>query len=236
MIGLLGIELIFLALLTMLDRHLTRRMHLPASRLQGGIIAGMLLAGALLLGVDAAHAGEVRIPSESVRYRLQLERIAGERWGLDAPVARVAAQLQQESGWDPSARSIYAQGLAQFTPKTAQWLPEVCPQVGPPDPWDAGWSLRAVVCYDAWLLQRAPGATACDRWAMTLSAYNGGERMRDRERSLAADATRWFGHTEQQRVRSPAAWRENRGYVQRILRVLEPAYLEAGWPGRAVCT
>lgn len=199
-----------------------------------------LLGGAcLVLASRTSFAADtVRIPAESVRYRLQLERAAGAQWGLDAPVARIAAQLQQESGWDPRAESIYAQGLAQFTPKTAAWLPSVCPQVGAPDPWDVQWSVRAVVCYDAWLHARARGATACDRWAMTLSAYNGGELARDREVALAQRAHEppvWFGLTERVRSRSEAAWRENRGYVRRILLVLEPAYLAADWPGTRVC-
>lgn len=200
------------------------------------VCALVLLGCALCMPV---HAAAVTIPADSVRYRVQLERVAGAQFGMDAPVARIAAQLHQESGWRPSARSPYAQGLAQFTPATAAWLPQICPEVGTPDPWDAGWSIRAVVCYDAWLHGRAPGATACDRWAMTLSAYNGGESARDRETRMAYEARDhpviWFGQVERQRSRSAAAWRENRNYVSRILLTLEPAYLDAGWPGSAVC-
>lgn len=200
-------------------------------------LAAMMLAIAVVPFV--AHAADVEIPADSVRYRIALERAAGDAWGLDAPVARIAAQLHQESGWNPKARSTYAQGLAQFTPPTAAWLPTVCPEVGPPDPWSAGWSIRAIVCYDAWLLGRAPGTTPCDRWAMTLSAYNGGEAARERERRLAyqarADPARWFGQVARFRSRSDAAWRENRDYVRRVLLVLEPAYLDAGWPGSEVC-
>ena len=188
---------------------------------------------------DASAALAVRIPTTSLQYRLTLEQAAGERFGLDAPVARLAAQLQQESGWNPKAHSAYAEGLAQFTPPTAAWLPQICPSVGKPDPWDAGWSIRAQVCYDAWLHARAPGADACQRWAMTFSAYNGGETMRDRERAASHAAGKnpdwWFGETEAFRVRGTAAWAENRSYVRRILLVLEPAYLQAGWPGKAVC-
>jgi len=196
---------------------------------------GMLLAVAAHL----CHAQQVRIPTDSVRYRMQLERAAGERWGLNAPTARIAAQIQQESGWNPSARSIYAQGLSQFTPSTAHWLPTICPQIGAPDPWDADWTIRAVVCYDGWLHDRAPGATPCDRWALTLSAYNGGEGARDREIALAYHARDeppvWFSQVARFKSRSDAAWRENRDYVRRILLVLEPAYLAADWPGSRVC-
>lgn len=203
----------------------------------------VLLIGACLIlacrPVVAATAATVRIPEASVRYRLQLERAAGEQWGLQAPVARLAAQLHQESAWNPRARSPYAQGLAQFTPATARWLPSVCPAVGAPDPWSPTWSMRAVACFDAWLYRRAPGATPCDRWAMTLSAYNGGEGARDREIRLAYHARDeppvWFDQVARFKSRSDAAWRENREYVRHILLVLEPVYLAADWPGTRVC-
>ncbi|HEY4145184.1 transglycosylase SLT domain-containing protein [Pinirhizobacter sp.] len=204
----------------------------------------MACASVFLLGVSICPAADmpasVRIPSDSVRYRMQLERAAGERFGIDAPVARLAGQLHQESGWNPSARSAYAQGLAQFTPPTAAWIPEICPDLGDPDPWDSAWSLRAIACYDHWLHERATGATECDRWAMTLSAYNGGEGARDRERRKAYEARddplRWFGQVERYQSRGAAAWRENRTYVRRILLTLEPAYASAGWPGKVACT
>jgi soluble lytic murein transglycosylase-like protein len=208
------------------------------------IVLSLLVLGFFVLLSIAitppAHASDVSIPTDSVRYRVQLERVAGAQFGIDAPVARIAAQLHQESGWRPKAHSAYAQGLAQFTPTTAAWLPQVCPSVGAADPWDASWSIRAAVCYDAWLYDRTHGTTTCDRWAMTLSAYNGGETARDREIHMAYEArddpARWFGQVERQRSRGAAAWSENRSYVRRILLILEPAYFAAGWPGTVACT
>lgn len=186
------------------------------------------------------HSVKVRIPQASALYQLQLEREAASRFGLEAPVALIAAQIHAESTWRITAQSPYAQGLAQFTPPTARWLPEVCPEVGAPDPWDANWSIRAIVCYDAWLHARnAAGRDNCERWAFALSSYNGGEVMLRREQRLAekgkADPTRWFENTERFRARAKWAWDENRTYVVRILKVLEPAYRGAGWPGSATC-
>jgi len=182
---------------------------------------------------------QVRIPPASATYRIRLEREAGALFGLKAPIARFAGQIHTESGWEPEAESPYAQGLSQFTPATARWLPDVCPSVGEPDPWDPNWSIRAMVCYDHYLWSRAPGATACDRWAFALSAYNGGEGWTRRDRTLAsakgADSARWFGHVELHTSRARWARDENRAYVRRILLVLEPAYIAAGWPGVAVC-
>lgn len=203
-------------------------------------LALMLAATLGLIGqACAASAAAVRVPTASAAYRLQVERAAAEYFGLSASPARLAAQLHQESGWRDDAQSEYAMGLAQFTPATAQWLPEVCPEIGEFDPWDAAQSIRAAACYDAWLLQQMTGASACDRWAFALSAYNGGagwvRKDRRRASALGADQHRWFGHVEAHSTRAPWAFAENRAYVRRILLLLEPAYLAAGWPGEAVC-
>lgn len=190
-----------------------------------------------------AHA-QVHVPEVAVTYRLAIEREAARNFGLDAPVARLAAQVHQESAWNPRAASPYAQGLTQFTPATARWLPTVCPAVGQPDPWDPQWALRAQACYMAWLHGRVPqyryaGAlSACSRWAFAFRAYNGGEGMLNRERLAAqrggADANDWRA-VEAFRVRATWAHKENVGYPRRILLMLEPAYLAAGWSGKAVC-
>lgn len=197
----------------------------------------------LLLFTMPAHAQA--IPESSAIYRVQLEREAARHFGLDAPVARLAAQIHQESSWRPAAQSPYAQGLAQFTPSTAKWLPEVCPEVGQPDPWDPGWSLRAIACYDAWLYRRVRAIPQgskldeCSRWAFTQRAYNGGEGWLQRERTKAANAganANDWRQVERYRVRAGWAHKENIEYPRRILLVLEPRYLRAGWPGKAACT
>lgn len=200
-----------------------------------------VVAGLLALGMASAQARVADVP---VAMRLAIQREAVRNFGLDAPVARLAAQVQQESGWNPKAASAYAQGLTQFTPATAAWLPEVCPAVGAPDPWDPQWSLRAQACYMAWLYKRvtpyryAGSMSECTRWAYAFRAYNGGESMLQRERLAAqkagADANNWQA-VEPYRVRAAWAHKENVGYPRRILLVLEPAYLAAGWPGQAVC-
>jgi soluble lytic murein transglycosylase-like protein len=201
---------------------------------------GMAPAAWLVTASAPAASSRIVIPEQSARYRIKLEREAAAQFGLDAPVARIAAQIHQESGWDPAAESPYAQGLSQFTPETSKWLPNVCPDVGKPDAWDADWSLRAITCYDAYLYAHVSGASECDRWAFTLSAYNGGLGWlgRDRTRASAngADPARWFGHVESFSARAPAARAENRAYVRRILLELEGAYIAAGWPGEVVCT
>jgi|GEM_PF-1486323 len=183
----------------------------------------------------------VRVPEVSAMYRRWVEQAAAEEWGVDGSPARLAAQLHQESSWNPHARSaVGAEGLAQFMPATARWIAQKFPgRLGGFDPWDPQQAALAAAIYDAWLAERNPGAGQCSTWSFALSAYNGGEGNLRREQAMAAkagrDQRRWGGNVADMRVRSAGAWRENRAYVRKILLVLEPAYIEAGWAGEAVC-
>lgn len=207
------------------------------------LIVGFVLA--IVAAFAPARAqGRVVVPAVSAGYRLAVEREAARNFGLDAPAARLAAQIHQESAWNPRAASAYAQGLTQFTPATARWLPSVCPAVGAPDPWDPAWSLRAQACYMAWLHARivafryAGAMNECTRWNLALRGYNGGLGWLNKERLATQragdDANDWHD-IERHRVRATWAHKENIGYPRRILLVIEPAYLAAGWPGSAVC-
>ena len=198
--------------------------------------AGWLLA--LLLFANLAHASEVTIPRAAQQYRATLVRAAHATWGLDAPVSVFAAQVHTESWWRNNAVShVGAQGLAQFMPSTAKWLPSVAPETGKPEPFNPGWSLRALCAYDKWLWERNDGASAYERMAFTLSAYNGGQGWVNRDRRLARqrglDAARWFGAVATVNAgRSAAAWKENRNYPRLILQERQYAYIKAGWgPG-----
>lgn len=187
-----------------------------------------------------AAAARVRVPASAALYRHQVEQIAGDVFGVDASAARLAAQIHQESLWRPDARSgVGAQGMAQFMPATGKWLAKKFhAKLGAYDPWDSGWSIRAAAVYDDYLLARnADAASACAHWAFALSAYNGGERaLHAEQRAAGAAGNRWFAATATHRARSRSAWQQNRDYVRRILTVLEPAYIDAGWSGQAVCT
>jgi hypothetical protein len=208
------------------------------------IAAGLLIVVGLLVmmifGARAVEAQTVRVPDVDARLRLLVEQAAADEWGVDASPARLAAQLHQESSWNPKAQSsVGAEGLAQIMPATGKWLAQQFPQIGTYDPWDAAWSARAAAVYDHWLLQRNQGAGACSSWAFAFSAYNGGETLLHREQTIAAqhgkNAKRWFDNTANYSARSRPNWQQNRDYVRRILIVLEPAYIKAGWSGTAVC-
>jgi soluble lytic murein transglycosylase-like protein len=219
----------------------------PRSRIALGV-AIVLAGGVLLLPVPAGAAvtftnviaaprARVQVPDSATVYRRVIESAAAEVWGEQASPSRLAAQIDKESRFNPRARSnVGAEGLAQFMPSTTRWIAKEFPdRLGTYDPWDAEQAVLAAAIYDEYLRDRNPGATACDNWSFALSAYNGGETALHREQRLAVTAQHWFGDVSEQRSRSAAAWRQNRDYVDRILRVLEPSYLAAGWPGQAVC-
>lgn len=151
---------------------------------------GVLLVAALFLGIcasfaDAAQAQTVTIPRAAYQHRDTLIRASRAVWGLDAPVSIFAAQIHTESWWKNSTvSSAGAQGLAQFMPSTAKWLPTVAPEVGAPAPFNPGWALRACVTYDKYLWDRlaAKGTqkkalTPCNRMTLhcphTTAAWGG---------------------------------------------------------------
>lgn len=218
-----------------------------------GIGLGLFWLGAMALflfvlatcSAAPAHAQAVQIPQASALHRHRVEQVVADVWGVNASPARLAAQLHQESAWRPGAKShAGAQGIAQFMPATAKWMAELFPkELGAFDPWDPVQAIHAAALYDKWLYDRVQPfghtrMTECSRWAFTLRAYNGGETWLLRERGLAlasrANANDWNA-VARYRSRGQAAHRENIEYPQRILLVLEPAYIRAGWPGTAAC-
>jgi soluble lytic murein transglycosylase-like protein len=208
-------------------------------------VAGLILLATVARAEPAKPVSaqvRVTVPEVNTLYRRYVEQAAAEEWGVDGSPARLAAQIHQESSWNAKAHSpVGAEGLAQFMPSTGRWIADAFPdKLGQFDAWDPQQAALAAAVYDAWLVKRNPGTTRCDSWAFGLSAYNGGEKRLHQEMQLAdrrgLDAGTWFGSVSGQRSRGDAAWRENRGYVRRILLVLEPAYLDAGWSGKAVCT
>lgn len=198
------------------------------------LTSALLMAWLMWCGGFFSQANAASPPPAALKYRSDVIRSARVDWGLNAPVADFAAQLHQESGWNPAARSpVGAQGLAQFMPSTADWISGLMPHLASREPYNPGWAIRALVSYDRWLWSRVAVPDNCERMAMTLSAYNGGLGWVNRDRRLARarglDDARWFGSVEVVNAgRSTASWRENRHYPQRILRELAPRYLSWG--------
>jgi len=185
----------------------------------------------LLLLPAPAHA---QVPAAAHKHRAELVRAAHTQWGLDAPIAALAAQVHQESGWRAEAVSrVGAAGMAQFMPSTATWwcklndlTPEQC------QPRNPTWALRALVGYDKWLYDRTPVRYSDrDRMHVALRAYNGGlghwqaearasglpQPTVDQVAAACGKARRHVSHCP-----------ENLGYPHRILVVLQPRYATWG--------
>lgn len=181
-----------------------------------------------------------QIPGAAEQWRGYLIAAADEEWGAGAPVATFGAQVEQESAWNPRARSpVGAAGLAQFMGPTATWLASLSPRIGNAEPLSPTWALRALVSYDRYLFDRMVASDGCEQMAFALSAYNGGEKFLRRGIALCSDLCdprKWFSHVELvDDGRAIAAWTENRGYPLKVLLVREPKYIAAGW-GPGQCT
>ena len=176
-------------------------------------------------------------PLAARQYRSTLTREVHTIWGLDAPVAVFAGQLEQESGWNPNVCSAVACGLAQFTGPTAK---EVSRQLGvSADVFNPAWALRAVVAYDRNLYRATEAIDDCNHWAFTLSAYNGGLGNVRRDQRLCSargsdcNPNLWFGGTAAYSNRSAGAYAENRAYILRILGTRQFTY--ATWGATVPC-
>lgn len=124
----------------------------------------------VLLTVGLALAA---VPREALHYKRDLIRNARYVWGLDAPVAVLAAQIHQESHWNKDAKSVFASGLTQFTPATAVWISGAYPKdLGANQPLNPQWALRAQSIYVKQLYDDTDAATSCDQmW--TYAAKSG---------------------------------------------------------------
>ena len=205
-------------------------------------VLAIVLAGILLGWATDTYAQP--IPLEAQKHQRELTRVIQQEWGLGGSAARAAALIHQESAWRPEVGDgtvtswAGAQGYAQFMPSTAGWISELYPDLGPPAPFTANWSMRAMARYTGWLFARTEGHTHCDHWHFVLRAYNGGlGHLRAESRNatdpldrVSVDAT--CGTARRAEVHCA----ENLGYPRRILIDLEPRYLKAGWSGRPTCS
>ena len=171
------------------------------------------------------------IPREALAYRDNFIRIWRFYFALAESPTVGFAQVHQESHWKADARSVYASGLAQFTPATAAdysvLLPAevraTCPgKAGCPT--DPNWALHALSLYDYNLHRRHVWAeTADDRWRLALAAYNGGAGWIIRERAKANNSRRWADIVNAC-LRRADFCKENREYPVRILERWLPLY------------
>ncbi|MFJ3790075.1 NlpC/P60 family protein [Kitasatospora sp. NPDC090091] len=100
-----------------------------------------------------------------------------EQWGSLCPEISppmLAAQLYQESGFDPGARSgVGAQGMAQFMPATWATYGTDGNNDGRKDVWDPFDAIASAATFDCALAKDVAGVPG-DRQANVLAAYNAG--------------------------------------------------------------
>ncbi|HVG17717.1 MAG TPA: lytic transglycosylase domain-containing protein [Blastocatellia bacterium] len=129
----------------------------------------------------------------TAQIQQMLSSVAG-RYGIDSAIA--FAQINQESGFNPNARSSAgAQGLAQFIPGT--WA-----RFGSGSPFDPVQALEAWGKYMSFLLRMFNG-----RYDLALAGYNWGENRATLAKALA----------EGRPVTNYSIPAETRNYVTRIL-------------------
>lgn len=187
-------------------------------------------------GCAPAHASNWQ--ARAAFYKPVVIREARAQFGLKAPVALFAGQIHQESLWQKGVSSKYAHGLTQFTPPTERWIKQKYPKsLGWGNAFNPRWAIRAMVIYNKWLYGRIDALTDCDRFAMVLSAYNGGlgNLLKDKRLALRYGKSpyRWWGNVENYSRRAKWAFKENRGYPRKIIYQHQPKYLT--WGGRKIC-
>ncbi|PYC85490.1 peptidase P60 [Streptomyces tateyamensis] len=105
-------------------------------------------------------------------YTQLIQRAGSSCPEISAPM--LAAQLYQESGFDPGARSpVGAQGIAQFMPGTWAEYGQDGNGDGRRDVWDPADAIPAAAAYDC-AMARATVGIPGDRQANLLAAYNAG--------------------------------------------------------------
>lgn len=189
---------------------------------------------ALMVGLAVSLMPSAKAADACLQYRAALTREAQAIYGLAAPVPMLAGQLRQESNcragitaWDNG------RGLAQFMDGTTDQVARSFPELGKPDPYNATWSIRALVRYDNWLYARVQGSDTCQRWAASLKGYNAGLGYVQRAQRRTDTPGAWFGATEDINAgQSQQNFDYSRRYPRLILFRHQPLY--ASW-GTEVC-
>lgn len=196
------------------------------------VLLAVLAFGAFVV----AHAD---VPVNANLYRIQLRAESQHVWGVNAPVATLAAQITQESGWRPAVTAWDGgQGLSQFMPATLTWACAKFKGALKGEPCDAyrpRVAMRLQAAYMLHLLNRVDEYdNACSRMGFALMGYNSGEgwRMKRQARSDAPGNV-WATAAINPGV-TPANQRVAQDYPHRVLRVYEPRFVTAGW-GRGSC-
>lgn len=136
------------------------------------LVVGVYSAAAGLLGLGGGRSAQLAQNSVPAEYAPLVQQ-----WGNLCPTltpAILAAQLRQESGWNPSARShADAQGIAQFIPSTWATHGFDANGDGKADVWDPEDAIPSAAAYNCALADQLSGVPG-DPVDNMLAAYNAG--------------------------------------------------------------
>ncbi|MFJ3825994.1 peptidoglycan DD-metalloendopeptidase family protein [Streptomyces nodosus] len=159
----------------------------------GAFLGALVMAGALLGAGDSAQAaGEFNEGAVPAAYREWVIK-AGSMCEEITPTV-IAAQIEQESGWDPNAQSYQyvkdpqtgqtvkeplAQGIAQFIPSTWRTWGRDDDKNGKASPFDPGDAIMAQGRFDCALVRTMKGwledgVVSGDVLDLALAGYNAG--------------------------------------------------------------
>jgi len=162
------------------------------------IIKWLIMSAAVLVGsCNVSYAKQSNIPSFALKERATLTREAQFVYGINAPIPMLAAEIEQESGWRPNiTASDGGMGLGQFMAGTVKQIVRSYPELGPANPYNPTWAIRAQSRFIKWNYTRVKGKNNCERFGATLKGYNAGLGYPQRAQKKSSDPYTWFTLTE----------------------------------------
>lgn len=230
----------------------------------GLIVLGFCILVGLLFLALSVRANASELPPKAIEYLPVLKQEA-TIWPNHLGVDYLAAQIEQETCpslrskkcWNPNTElktdREYGFGLGQITItrkfnnfESSKQLDSTLRDWSFDDRFNAAKQMRVLILMDRNLNRRLTALIPDphERYAMTLSAYNGGMGGVLSDRRLCAqhsacDPKKWFGHVEMQsnKAKSKVAgygksfYDINREYVRNVMLVRRDKYTQ--WLGRA---
>jgi hypothetical protein len=168
------------------------------------------------------------------RWGPTVKREAQAVYGVNAPTPMFLGQIMQESGGNEKVKAWDGgMGLGQFMPATAKQIVALYPELGPVDPYNPTWAIRALVRFDDWIYKKMKGTLECDHWGASLMGYNAGPGYPMRMQTKSTQPNVWFGVTENiNSGQSEKNFTYSRLYPRAILFTHQPLYTT--W-GHVVC-
>lgn len=197
-------------------------------------LIGTFLVLSFLADVPEADA---QVPANAAKYKKQAIAEYRAVFGLNGPVAALAAQVEAESAWNEKATSrVGARGMTQFMGGTAADIQKkYAKQFLGVSQYSPLWSFRAQALYMRDLRAAIKADNECERFAFALSAYNGGLGYVYRRQKKSTKPGVCLGATCSINPGIlPSNQTENETYPAKILSRFEVRYIAALW-GAGIC-